>query len=128
MSSRTPPGGFQVVAISPNMPGSSAAGMNGEFTRMTIMSANDATKQSPPSDPSSLAFVKGGKRKRLSKVCCLIFPPAVSVRRPDWELTRPATLAIKANGGAMVQVRLYVAVTSYSRLTVTRDLAPCSNW
>jgi hypothetical protein len=69
MSSRMLPDSFQVVAIAPNMPGSSAAGTHGEFTRLTIMSSNEQPRHSPPTEPSAVAFVKGGKRKRLSKVC-----------------------------------------------------------
>ncbi|KAI0091685.1 hypothetical protein BDY19DRAFT_931771 [Irpex rosettiformis] len=33
------------------------------------MAPSEQLKQSPPTDPSGLAFVKGGKRKRLSKAC-----------------------------------------------------------
>ena len=67
--------GFQVVAISPNMPGSPPTGMNGDFSRMTILSSPEAAMQPPPSDSPGVAFVKGGKRKRLSKVC----PPSTSL-------------------------------------------------
>lgn len=37
--------------------------------RSTTMAPSEQPKQSPPTDPSAVAFVKGGKRKRLSKVC-----------------------------------------------------------
>lgn len=74
MSSRNSDG-FQVVAISPNVPSSSAVGMNGDFSRMTIMSAADPPNQPPHTDPAAVAFVKGGKRKRLSKACDLLSTP-----------------------------------------------------
>ncbi len=59
-----------MVAIAPDVPGSVPYGMNGDFSRMSIISSPEASKSSPPD--SGVAFVKGGKRKRLSKVRCLL--------------------------------------------------------
>lgn len=104
MSSRSQPDGLRVVAISPNLAGSAPAGMNGEFSRMTIMSSPETSTAPPSNDPTSVAFVKGGKRKRLSKVRCYfdfatMYPPLAHLTVP-----RRATLVTKVNVAATVQV------------------------
>lgn len=99
------PDGFQVVAISPNMPGSAPAGMNGDFSRMTLMPSPEMTKPPSPDDHSGVAFVKGGKRKRLSKASSV--PPAVArsvLNAPFPPLDRPAMLVTRANAAAMALV------------------------
>ncbi len=63
---RSSTNGFQMVTISPNVPGSIPNGMNGDFSRMTIMSSTD-TQVQPLADTDPRTFVKA-KRKRLSKV------------------------------------------------------------
>lgn len=76
--------------------------MNGEFSRMTILSSPESTKQPPPGDPANVAFVKGGKRKRLSKVSSPFHPllfPALSMRS-----ARLATLVTRASVAVMVLV------------------------
>ncbi|THG99162.1 hypothetical protein EW026_g3149 [Hermanssonia centrifuga] len=65
--SRSPTDSMRMVAIAPDVPGSVPYGMNGDFSRMSIISSPEASKSSPPD--SGVAFVKGGKRKRLSKAC-----------------------------------------------------------
>ncbi|PSR72827.1 hypothetical protein PHLCEN_2v11324 [Hermanssonia centrifuga] len=64
--SRSPTDSMRMVAIAPDVPGSVPYGMNGDFSRMSIISSPEASKSSPLD--SGVAFVKGGKRKRLSKL------------------------------------------------------------
>ncbi|GJE90984.1 Zn(II)2Cys6 transcription factor [Phanerochaete sordida] len=66
---RAPKGGIQLVAISSNIPGSVPAGMSRDFSRMTIMASPEIPDALVSNDPAAVAFVKGGKRKRLSKAC-----------------------------------------------------------
>ncbi|KAF7794476.1 hypothetical protein EIP86_005610 [Pleurotus ostreatoroseus] len=65
--SRSSTNGFQMVTISPNVPGSIPNGMSGDFSRMTIMSSTDPPAQ-PQAEADPRTFVKA-KRKRLSKAC-----------------------------------------------------------
>jgi hypothetical protein len=72
------------------------------------------------------AAAKGPKRKRLAKVPYIQSLAQVKPCGADkLSLSRPATLAIKANADAMARVRLFSHV-ALSRLILR--IAPCSNW
>lgn len=114
--------GLQVVTISPNIPGSAPAGMNGEFSRMTIMASPETPKAPSPNDPSGVAFVKGGKRKRLSKVristlralaCCAHTSCFPLVARHAMPVTRANAAAMELVSSSTVPVLLDTSGFTY---------------
>ncbi|KAK7686397.1 hypothetical protein QCA50_010621 [Cerrena zonata] len=57
------------IRLVSNMSSPTASGGHVEMTQMTLMSSASSSRPNTTAEPSSVAFVKGGKRKRLSKAC-----------------------------------------------------------
>ena len=120
MSSRTPP---EPLRRAPSGSFASSPPERRDHPQISLSASPESSKASL-NDPSGVAFVKGGKRKRLSKVCKP--SPIITI---FYLCIRLAMLAIKVNVAATV----LVSVNTLRNFCLSPSifhcyLAPCSNW
>lgn len=113
-----------MIPVNPNIAHTSPSTDRGDVSRSPIFATSDEVRGGR--EQPTVAFVKGTKRKRLSKVRQLCFcRKMLSVPI----LSRLAMRATKASGAVTVQVKsIPLFPLSQNRCSHPASLAPCSNW
>jgi len=93
--------------------------------------SQSSLRPSDEPDQFKISFLKGPKRKRLAKVCMLVFSQ-YNVLTPSIDILyvhiRPAMLVIRASGDATAPVSGHPSPGLPHAPVLTIPLAPCSNW